>query len=59
MPDGVELASGSGTAQGTASGSGRRSKLSKMKVTSTATEAAATNRRTNNGIFVCPGKFRD
>lgn len=31
-------------------------KVAKMKVTSVATEVASTNRRTNSGIFKCPGE---
>lgn len=30
-------------------------RLAKMKVTSMATEVAATSRRTNDGVFHCPG----
>lgn len=57
MPSGVDFsgrqASGSG-----GTGNKGRGKISKMKVTSEATEVAATSRRTNNGIFQCPGELR-
>lgn len=43
MPEGTSIPKG-------------RSKVAKMKVTSMATEVAATNRRTNSGIFKCPGE---
>lgn len=32
-------------------------RLAKMKVTSVATEVAATMRRTNDGVFQCPSGF--
>ena len=35
----------------------RRRKVAKMKVTSMATEVASTSRRTNDGVFQCPGEW--
>lgn len=66
MPDGMNLnfsmqggASGSGSGSGSGQGGerGGKARLSKMKVTSMATEVAATSRRTNSGIFQCPGEL--
>lgn len=37
-------------------GSGSVGRVAKQKVTSVATEVASNSRRTNNGIFQCPGK---
>ena len=34
----------------------RRKKVAKMKVTSMATEVASSSRRTNDGVFQCPGE---
>lgn len=34
---------------------GSRKRVTKMKVTSVATEVASTSRRTNDGVFKCPG----
>ena len=43
LPDGVHLSNSAAVA--------------KMKVTSTATEVASTSRRTNEGVFRCPGEY--
>jgi hypothetical protein len=41
-------------AAGSSKGRGK-GKITKMKVTSMATEVASSNRRTNDGVFKCPG----
>ena len=35
---------------------GKPVKVRKMKVTSMATEVASSSRRTNDGVFKCPGR---
>ena len=54
LPDGVQIPQ-----LHDAGPSAPRSKkrVAKMKVTSMATEVASASRRTNDGVFQCPGEF--
>jgi hypothetical protein len=54
MPEGLQLGySGEPSAQAAEDAKG---KVTKMKVTSMATEVASTSRRTNDGVFKCPSE---
>lgn len=57
MPDGVTVQELLGEQESVAAGPAakKQAKVAKMKVTSMATEVASTSRRTNEGVFKCPG----
>lgn len=57
MPDGVTVQELLGEQEAVAAGPAakKQAKVAKMKVTSMATEVASTSRRTNEGVFKCPG----